>query len=568
MNRHHPARGRPPTPWLKAAAPLALAAGLAVPLTARADDPADSPQAAPPQANTQPPAKAAGPEATDDLLIFQEIPVVISASRRAQRFSELSVPVSVVTANDIHYRGLTSLAEMLSQVPGMNTLRVDRNRWAVGVRGLHDEYADRTIVLINGRDAGNLFWGAADFGSLPVLTEDVERIEVVRGPGGAVWGANAFNGAINIITRRPEDTTGLLLSSRINNFGDTDNQLRFGATSGALSFKIAAGYQQNESSDDAVSNDDFFSRDFARNSRIDAEADYRFSDQARLRFGAAASHAERGDAEFGELWPRTDERIDHQRLFARLEREFDGGATGYLQWYGNFASENRPALARLDSAEHDLEAQYAWNTSAENRVMVGGNLRFFALSQELLSPQDLIYLPNGDRTESWQGVFVTDRWQVSDRFALEGQFRFDNYSGTKADWSARIAALYALDADQKHVLRIAAAKAFRIPLVGIRDLATQRIPLPSPPAPPDTFGLTLLRPGDLDHERVYTVEAGYTGQLSEHADLRVNAYYNRYTDLVGVVTFNPAPFVGTLDNLDGADAMGVESELTFKYNGG
>jgi iron complex outermembrane receptor protein len=519
-------------------------------------------------AGAEPAKNAAKPsQPSDDLLIFEDVPVVISASRREQKLSELSVPVSVVTAKDIHYRGITNIAEMLTQVPGMNVLRIDRNRWAVGVHGLHEEYADRTIVLINGRNAGNPALGAADFGALPVLPEDIDRIEVVRGPGGAVWGANAFNGAINIITKRPEDAQGFMLSTRLNEYGDTDSQVRFGAKNGDIAFRVSLGFENHESSDDAINHDDFYSRDYGRSTRFDTEAVYTLGDRARLRFGFAGAHVDRGDAEFGTYWPLKDERLDEYRLFAKLEKEFEDGSSGYVQWFCNLASENRPALFRIDSVENDLEAQYGWNTSATNRVMVGGNARLTHFNQDVTSTQDII-LPDSDFDETWFGAFVTDRWQATERLALEGQFRVDTYSETQADWSARVAALYALDKDQKHVLRLAAAKAFRAPLAVLRGLGTARGLLPAPPFPPGTFGVTLIPPANLDHEEVYSLEAGYTGKLTDQLDLRVNGYYQRYTDLIGVVTIAPLPFVGTLGNIDGADGYGLETELNYSYEGG
>ncbi len=504
---------------------------------------------------------------SDDLLMFEDMPVVISASRRVQKLSELSVPVSVVTWKDIHYRGETNIAEMLSQVPGMNVLRIDRNRWAVGVRGMHDIYADRTIVLINGRNAGNPVLGVADFGALPVLAEDIERIEVVRGPGGAVWGANAFNGAINIITKRPEDAEGFLVSTRMNEFGDTDSQVRFGTKGDGWALRASLGYENHESSEDAISHDTFESRDFARSTRFDIEGLYTLGEQARLRFGVAGAHVDRGDIEFGRYWPKKDERLDEERLFAKLEREFDDGSSGYLQWFCNVASENRTTLFRVDSVENDLEAQYAWNTSAENRVMVGGNARIVQIDQTVISAEDIIFQDQSVQ-EHWLGAFVTDRWQASERLAFEGQFRVDTYSETTTDWSARAAALYALDKDQHHVLRIAAAKAFRAPLLSLRGLGTERGPLPSPPFPPGMFAFTLNYPVGLNHEEVYSVETGYTGKLSDQVDVRVNAYFNRYTDLIGVIRSSALPVVATLDNIDGATGYGVESELNYTYDGG
>ena len=89
----------------------------------------------------------------DELLLFEDMPVVISASRQPQSADWLSVPVSIITAEDIHYSGHTNLPEILQYTPGVDVLRIDRNRYAVGVRGLHDVYSDRTLVLIDGRNA-------------------------------------------------------------------------------------------------------------------------------------------------------------------------------------------------------------------------------------------------------------------------------------------------------------------------------------------------------------------------------------------------------------------------------
>jgi iron complex outermembrane receptor protein len=107
---------------------------------------------------------------------------VVSASRQARKIGELSVPVSVITAEDIHYSGLTSIPEILQFAPGMDVLQVDRNRFAVGVRGLHEVYSDRLLGLTDGRAADCINTGGPRFPQLPVLLEDIERIEIVRGP--------------------------------------------------------------------------------------------------------------------------------------------------------------------------------------------------------------------------------------------------------------------------------------------------------------------------------------------------------------------------------------------------
>ena len=122
-----------------------------------------------------------------EMLLFEDMPTVVSAARQAQPVDWLSVPVSVVTGEDIHHSGLTRIPEILQFVPGMDVLRIDRNRYAVGIRGLHETVADRTLALIDGRPAISPVFGGAEWLRWPLLTEDIKRIEVVRGPGGAAF---------------------------------------------------------------------------------------------------------------------------------------------------------------------------------------------------------------------------------------------------------------------------------------------------------------------------------------------------------------------------------------------
>jgi outer membrane receptor protein involved in Fe transport len=513
---------------------------------------------------------------------LMEVPVIVSASRKAQKIDELSVPVSVITADDIHYGGLTNIPEILQFSPGIDMLRISRFRYAVGVRGLHEFISDRTLVLINGRSAESPLFGGSEYYTLPILMEDIERIEVVRGSGGAAWGANAFTGVINIITKKPEDVLGVFTSTTMTEFGDSYTHIRVADKKDKWKWRVSAGYEDLKNSDDAgagryVSNttagvnalmgfSSFTANDFMRNCRFDSEAFYDYSDQTRISFGTGYSHAQVGDWEFGGYYPGGNGWYETVRSYTKLEHEFENGSTGYLQWFGNFASSKVPTLMKWNWMQNDIEGQLNFKAADAHNVTIGGNLRFMQLdtNTKIENPQQLTY-PGSPFREQFAGAFLIDRWLLSDRLTLEGQIRGDWYSETQTDWATRLTALYAMDEQKNHMLRFSFAKAFRTPFTSPRKTLTSRVPLPSPPYPPGLFAFNVVLADKLENEEIYSLEAGYTGKFTKNLILRADAYCQRFDKLIGYTK----TYVGALpyhkaENIDGADSWGAEVELALE----
>jgi outer membrane receptor for ferrienterochelin and colicin len=506
--------------------------------------------------------EAAAASAEDDLLIFQDLPVVVSAGRQEQRINQSSVPISVINSDDIRYSGRFSIADMLRYVPGVAVHRMERGTIAVGVRGMHDQYADRTLVLLNGRSTSNPAFGASDLTQLSAVPLDIDRVEVVRGPGGALWGANAFNGVINVLTKRPEDTPGFAASSQINHFGDTFNQFRWAAKKNNFAFKLSGSFDERETSEDAIANDDFSSRDFRRGGVLDAEGVYSFDDKTKLRFGASVGNFEQGPGDFVGFVAPDDIRVQNNRFFAKLEMKPSDSVEGYIQAFSNLSDNNYPSAITYNAGEHDLETQ--WTVKSGNHTLLfGGNVRYSTVDTEVTRPED-IRLAGSPYGETTVGLFVGDRYQVTERLALEGQLRGDSYTGTGLDWAARFAALFALDSEQRHVIRGAVAKAFRAPTPIVRDLRALRSLLPSPPFPANTFGVRVSSEPDMENEELYSLEAGYTGVLANGLTLRADAYYHDYQDLIGGRIPSQRPLVIILRNNSDATAWGIETEASYR----
>ena len=503
---------------------------------------------------------------------LMDIPIVVSASRRPQKLSVSSVPISIISADDIHYSGLTNLADILQFAPVVDALPLSRVRSAVGVRGLHDFIADRTLTLVNGRSADSLIFGGSEFYRLPLLVEDIERIEIVRGPGGAAWGANAFSGIINIITKKPGQTPGWLLSTTVTEYGDLYSHIRWMDKKDRWSWRLSVGYEDAKDSDAAGAGrmrstipaldpltgfDSYRAQDYARNIRIDTEFLYDYSDQTEISFGTGYSHLDRGDWEYLGHFPGGRAWYETIRSFLKIEHHFDDDSSGHLQWTGNFVNAKQPSLFKCFTAENEIEAQYNIKAGSHD-LTVGGSYKWIYLDTDMIDEQSIRILGE-PRNETFAGLFLIDRYHVTDALSLEAQLRSDWYSGTHSDWSTRLSALYALDDTQNNVMRFSFAKAYRSPYASSQKSEVNRVYHPGLM----TYLLNVVNENDLRNEQTWALEAGYTARLNDIMTFRADAYYQRFEHLIAYRSNTGLPVNFVADNIDGADSWGIETELAM-----
>jgi iron complex outermembrane receptor protein len=178
------------------------------------------------------PALAGGDDLTQlSLQDLLKVPVT-SVSKRKQPLSRTAAAVYVITQEDIRRSVATCLPELLRMAPGLHVARIDANKWAVGARGFGGRYSDKLLVLVDGRSVYTQLFSGVYWEALDLPPEDIERIEIVRGPGAAVWGANAVNGVINIITKSARDTRGPLVSAGTGTSDRAAGTLRYGGALG------------------------------------------------------------------------------------------------------------------------------------------------------------------------------------------------------------------------------------------------------------------------------------------------------------------------------------------------
>ena len=173
---------------------------------------------------------------------------VTSVSRKEQKMSQAPAAIFVITQEDIRRSGATNIPDLLRMVPGVDVSQINANSWAVSARGFNDQFSNKLLVLIDGRAVYTPLLGGVNWDTQDVPLEDIERIEVIRGPGATVWGANAVNGVINVITKPAEETQGAFVTAGGGTEGEAQGTTQYGGTvGGKTSYRIFTDYINHNS---------------------------------------------------------------------------------------------------------------------------------------------------------------------------------------------------------------------------------------------------------------------------------------------------------------------------------
>jgi len=502
----------------------------------------------------------------DELLLFQDIDVVVSASRLEQSGDQLSVPVTILTKEDLHYGGYTSISEALRFAPGVDVLQMGRSRYEVGIHGLQGMFSDRMMTLVDGMPADSPAFGGPEFSSLSITIEDIERIEIVRGSGGAAWGANALSGVVNIITKDIESTKGVFVSSNVSAFGDSFSHVRYADSNENWSWLMSAAYEDLKSSADTLdlvrgqAADDYMRRTVARTAFI-----YATETDLKLSFGAGVTGTERGAFETSSILTKEKNELDSANAYLRAEKKFSTEVEGYFRWAGRYQDMDRPSYgnAQYKVRENDFEGQLTLSGIDKHSIALGGNFRCTRFSARTYN-YNIFTLADDDIYERWVGVFGLDRYQYSRQLALESQMRMDYFSEGDINWSGRFSSIYGIDTAMNHILRFSAAKTYRQPVGFIRNSVYDSSPGTQP------FAQHYKVDQDMDPEQAWSLEAGYSWNLYKQLKLKTDIYYMWYRDLIGgkgewgIASSGTSEVFVDVTNTGDADGYGGEVQLEYQ----
>lgn len=404
-------------------------------------------------------ALAQGPEAPPDTLAdfsLEELAniEITSVSKRAERLSDAPASVFVITADDIRRSGVTSLPEALRLAPNLEVARINASAYAISSRGFNNGIGNKLQVLLDGRILytplfSGVFWDTPD-----VMLEDVERIEVLSGPGATLWGANAVNGVINIITRRAADTQGVLVSASA---GDQERNyaLRFGGTAGTASYRIYGKFFERDatSKPSGARQQDSWDR-----GEIGFRADWGTAADGFTLQGATY----RGNLD--TALP-SDLEISGTYLLGRWNRALASGGATQLQAYFDRNDRDNPASIGQRLEVYEVDFQHEVGGLEKHSVVWGINHR--GASDEIANTPTTAFLPV-ERDLRWTSAFVRDEFALRDeRFKVISGLRVErnSYTGTEVMPTLR----FTWKPSASQLLWAAASRAVRTPSRTDRD---------------------------------------------------------------------------------------------------
>lgn len=516
----------------------------------------------------------------DEEFFLDEVPVVVSASRMAQPVTDAPVAVTVISRSMIDASGAREIPELFRLVPGFLVGYHDGHTASVSNHMSIDRFARRMQVLVDGRSVYTTATGGIPWATMAVSMDDIERIEVIRGPNSSSYGANSFLGVINIITKHAVTERGTQLKAHVGDQGLADGFVRHGASLGVFDYRLSVAYQKD---------DGFPGRyDDKRTRSLAFRGDYNpnVNDFVTMHLGVGG-----GPRQVENPWEpntsvnRTKHELNHHQ-HVKWERNLGQGDSLSLQYYhimhrnaesySTLPFEIKPNLLvlpidvdfsrRID--RHDLEFQHTSALGDELRFVWGAGARVDKVNGgDTLFTYDVLknYMRRG---------FVGTEWNPSHSWLFNAALMAEDFSSTGISYSPRLGVNYHFNSEQG--LRISASRAVRNPSAFEREASYSyqaqtaftlngQVVAPGP----NLMDVVQLTAADgLIEERISAYEIGTYGvypSIGFNYDLRV--FFEQIRELVVEVEHKGYPDVNgevdVFDNADAADVAGFEVQSAF-----
>ena len=474
---------------------------------------------------------------------FQELPVVLSASRLSQPISETPNAMTVIDRGMIVASGFRNIADLFRLVPGMYVGYDDGHTPFASYHGMTDQYARRMQVLVDGRTVYLPPVGGVDWLDIPLHLDDIERIEVIRGPAAASHGANSLQGVISIITRDAASMNGAAVSLTRGSGGISDVSARLGKSGDDLDYRVTLTNHMDDGHDLQVLNDSSSTR------QINLRGNYRFNMQDSIDFQFGYSDGIRG---MGNSLRATEPFRDANTLsdFQQLDwlRVLPDGGEFKLNYYhiSRGYMDSSPLAIEKDNYRvhrHEIGLQHTMSIGDSSRIVWGGAARYDTIASTMLfkAPQSL---------QLFQ-IFAHDELRVMPSLLVNFGAMFEDDGMGNRNLSPRASLNYHVTPE--HTLRAGASVAYRSPVMFEQRSNTSY-----------TVSRSFRSVGALRPERVFSREIGYLGEFREmNFSLDARIYQDQVRDYIFLDPQPTAPLSFSFSNLYAANYQGFESTLKY-----
>jgi iron complex outermembrane receptor protein len=514
----------------------------------------------------------AGPEDLGNLSLEALMNLEITTvSKQKQTIFSAPAAVSVITQDDIRRSGLTSIPDLLRLSPGLDVARVDANKWAISSRGFNDVFANKLLVLMDGRTVytpvfSGVYWDTLDY---PLV--DLERIEVVRGPGATLWGANAVNGVINITTRSARDTQGFLFDGLVGN-EEQNGAVRYGGRiDDRTYYRVYTKYRNFD--DQAFANGDR-AHDGWESLRGGFRIDRYATDKDTLTFqGDLYTERAGSTSTVPTFVPPTfsrqfDQTHNHGggNLLARWTHVISPTSDFSLQlYYDNVRRSDFYGTYSVDTFDFDF--QHRFQPCKNNELIWGAGFRF--QSDSFNTQNGFVVDPTARDTYLASAFVQDDVTLVPDRLHLiiGSKFEQNSYTGFEVQPSGRLL----WTPNDRNAVWASVSRAVRTPNRSDEDarIALFRAIEPNSGLP---LEMDVVGNNRLSSERLIAYELGYRTQVTKALSVDAAAFYNDYDNLLSLqpgapsLVLTPAPHLlidAPWANKRRAQAYGVEVAATW-----
>jgi len=430
---------------------------------------------------------------------FDPIEKVITPGRTEQSIDQAPAAMTIITSREIQASGALTIPDLLRFIPGIDAVTISSSHTEVSARGLSQVPANKMLVMIDGRSVYFDYYGGVVWESLPIVMDQIDRIEIMRSPGSALYGANAFSGVINIITRMPPQMKGSTLRVQGGERSTLYSSFMYGSVRDRTSFRFAGGATRIHSFDNP---DDPSKKMVIGNFYLE----HRFGRKTKLSIDTGFS-----DGFVKKIFIHNMTKSNATTSFIKLNANY---GDLYIQAFWNRNDQNESTIflpglnENIFSNTFDIEVQNKFNFSMNNTLIYGASYRLNTIRSRLM---------NNYCEQNLLAFYFQDEYRPIPEISLLAGARIDRHPLSGKNFSPRGSFIYS--PTRKHTFRLTVSKAFRNPSFQNSDLDYK--------AP---YRLQVLGNRELEPEKTTSYEFGYLFFPQERVKFKIDAFFLKFRD--------------------------------------